>query len=47
MGTSIYEQVDIEQGNTWYNKTRAGDRWNRIQVERQDLSRYNIVMIIN
>ena len=48
----MQEQVDIWQvissrKYTWYNKTRVGDWWNRTQVVKQDVSRYNMVMIIN
>ena len=32
---------------TWYNKIRAGDWWNKTQVVRQDVSRYNIITVIN
>ena len=52
MGTSIHEQVDIKQVKSsrkysWYGKIRVGDWWNRTQVVKQDVSRYNIVMLIN
>ena len=30
-----------------YNKIRAGDWWNRTQVAKQDVSSYNIIMVIN
>jgi len=30
-----------------YDKIRVEDWWNRTQVVKQDMSRYNIVMIIN
>ena len=32
---------------SWYDKIRVEDWWNRTQVVKQDMSRYNIVMIIN
>ena len=32
---------------SWYDNIRAGDWWNRTQVVKQDVSRYNIVMLIN
>ena len=32
---------------SWYNKIRAGDWWDRIQVERQDVDNYNIIMAIS
>ena len=32
---------------SWYNKIRAGEWWNRIQVVRQDVNRYNIIRVIN
>ena len=32
---------------TWYGKISAGDWWNRTHVVRQDVNRYNIVMLIN
>ena len=31
----------------WYNMIRIGDWWNRTQVIRQDVSSYNIIIIIN
>ena len=51
MSTSIQEQVDIKQvissrEYSWYDKI-ARDKWNRIQVERQDVSSYNITRVIN
>jgi len=32
---------------SWYNKITIGDWWSRTQGVRQDVNRYNIVMIIN
>ena len=50
VSTSMQEQVDIQQmvssrDYSWYDKIRAGDRWNTIQVERQDINRYSIIII--
>jgi len=52
VGTSIQEQVVIQQvissrKYSWYNKITVGDWWSRTQGEGQDVSRYNVVMIIN
>ena len=33
--------------HSWYNKIRAGDWWNITQVAKQDISSYNIIMVIN
>jgi len=30
-----------------YNKIRAGDWWNRTEVAQQDVSSYNIIIVIN
>ena len=51
MGTSIQEQVDIKQvissrEYSWHDKI-VRDKWNRIQVEREDVSSYNITKVIN
>ena len=51
MSTSIQEQVDIKQAissteYSWYDKV-ARDKRNRIQVDRQDVSSYNITRVIN
>jgi len=48
----MQEQVDIQQmissrEYSWYNKITVGDWWGRTQEVRQDVSRYNIVMVIN
>ena len=32
---------------SWYDNIRAGDWWNRTQVAKQDISSYNIKMVIN
>ena len=32
---------------SWYDKIRAGDWRNRTQVIKQDVSSYNIIMVIN
>ena len=29
----------------WYNMIRVGDWWNRTQVVRQNVKRYNIIII--
>jgi len=44
------EQVDIQQmvssrDYSWYDKIRAGVRWNKIRVERQNMNRYSIIII--
>jgi len=48
----MQEKVDIQQmissrEYSWYNKITVGDWWGRTQEVRQDVSMYNIVMIIN
>ena len=51
MSTGIQEKAEIWQiisrEHAWYNMIRVEDWWNRTQVVKQNVSRYNIVMIIN
>jgi len=44
-----YIASDIKQEllMVWYDKIRVEDWWNRTQVIKQDVSRYNRAMIIN
>ena len=32
---------------SWYDRIRAGDWWNKIQMIKQDVSTYKIIMVIN
>jgi len=37
--------VILSREHAWYNMIRAEDWWNRIQVVRQNVNRYNIIII--